>query len=96
MVELPNELTKEPTRIAPRPRTAHRLARQSQSGSLRTAKEPKERRRETYSLLQTSNLLPGLHVFASRLQELLVGQVKGLADGERDLLGLQRRTVIFN
>lgn len=35
---------------------------------------------ETHSFLQASNLFPGFHVFASRLQELLVGQIKGLAD----------------
>jgi len=37
--------------------------------------------RETYAFLQASDLFPGLHVFAPRLQELLVGQVKGLTDG---------------
>lgn len=48
---------------------------------------------EPYSFLQASDLFPGLHVFASGLQELLVGQVEGLADGERDLLGLKAARV---
>lgn len=42
-----------------------------------------------YSFLQASDLFPRLHVFASGLQELLVGQVEGLTDGKSYLLGLK-------
>ncbi|TNN53467.1 hypothetical protein EYF80_036309 [Liparis tanakae] len=54
------------------------------------ARLPGPRSDETLSL--GPDLFPGLHVFASGLQELLVGQVEGLADGERDLLRLRPQT----
>lgn len=47
--------------------------------------------RETYSFLKASNLFPSFHVFASGLQELLVGQVEGLPNGQSYLLRLQQQ-----
>lgn len=46
----------------------------------------------SYSFLQRPDLFPGLHVFASGLQKLLVGQIEGLTDGESYLLRLQQES----
>ena len=46
----------------------------------------------TYPLLEGSDLFPCFHVFSARLQELLVGQVEGLADGESYLFCLAKNT----
>lgn len=53
------------------------------------------RERKTYSFLKTSNLLPCFHVFASRLQELLVGQVEGLPNGQSYLFRLQQESKVL-
>ena len=46
----------------------------------------------TYPLLQGSDLFPGFDVLSARLEELLVGQVEGLADGEGYLFSLGTKT----
>ena len=44
------------------------------------------------ALLQHQHLLLGLHLLAARVQELLVGQLEGLADRESDFFRLEEES----